>query len=241
MARKTCEHFTMRLFETAFFGALDRRSTETIARAEGIEHVDAALARGQGVILLLSHFGSFLLPLPFLGFRGYTVNQITGKQVHHSLLAERIWLWRKREADRLPVKFRQVDRLLRPVYQALRDNEIVVIAFDGRDSTHWALVDFFERRARFSTGPFELARRTGAAIVPTFVVREPGGRHRIEFLEELKLSTATPNGEALREDVDEFARLFSSYVAYYPCHFGMVLYNLRRAPQNSATALFQDA
>ena len=241
IARRSCEHFSMRLFETVFFGSLDRRTTEELARAEGIPHIDEALARGKGVILLLSHFGSFLLPLPFLGFRGYAVNQITGKQVHRSLVAERIWLWRKREADRLPVRFRQVERFLRPVYQALKGNEIVAIAFDGRDSTTWAVVDFFGRRARFSTGPLELARRTGAAIVPTFVIREPGGRHRIEFLEEFRLSATSAAENAESEDAQNFARLFESYVEKYPCHFGMVLYNLRRAPANPATALFLDA
>lgn len=240
-ARRSCEHFTMRLFETAFFGSLDRRSTGKLARAEGIANVDGALSRGKGVILLLSHFGSFLLPLPFLGFRGYAVNQITGKQAHRSLLAERIWLWRKREADRLPVRFRQVDRFLRPVYQALRGNEIVAVAFDGRDSTQWAVVEFFGRRARFSTGPFELARRTGAAIVPTFVVREPGGRHRIELREAFALSNAATAEDALREDVQKFARIFESYVERYPCHFGMVLYNLRRSPTDPSAALFPDA
>jgi KDO2-lipid IV(A) lauroyltransferase len=241
IARKSCEHFAMRLFESAFFGSLDRRTTEALVRGAGLEHIDQALARKKGVILLLSHFGSFLLPLPFLGFRGYAVNQITGKQVHRGVLAERIWLWRKREADRLPVRFRQVDRFLRPVYHALKGNEIVAIAFDGRDSSQWASVGFCARRARFSTGPFELARRTGAAIVPTFVIREPGGRHRIEFREEFKLSGAEGPERAIEEDVRTFAKMFESYVERYPCHFGMVLYKLRRMPADQATALFLDA
>lgn len=242
ITRKSFENDTMRLFETAFFGSMDRRATEAIASVEGLEHVDAALARGRGVIMLLSHFGSFLLPLPFLGFRGYVVNQITGKQVHASFLAERVWRYRKKEADRLPVKFTQVDRFLRPVYEALRGNEIVAIAFDGRDSTKWATVDFFGRKARFSTGPFELARRTGAAIVPTFVIRGEGGRHRITFGEEFGLSGDPDPAKALDADVGGFARIFQEHVALFPCHFGTVLYKLRRAAQASpATALFVEA
>ncbi len=242
ITRKSFENDTMRLFETAFFGSMDRRTTAAIASVEGLGHVDAALARGRGVIMLLSHFGSFLLPLPFLGFRGYVVNQITGKQVHTSFLAERIWRYRKKEADRLPVKFTQVDRFLRPVYEALRGNEIVAIAFDGRDSTKWATVDFFGRRARFSTGPFELARRTGAAIVPTFVVRKKGGRHRITFREEFTLSGNPDAAKALEADVGNFARIFQEYVSLSPCHFGTVLYKLRRAAAaNPETALFVDA
>jgi lauroyl/myristoyl acyltransferase len=40
----------------------------------GREHLDAALSRGQGVILLVSHFGEFGLLLAGLVFRGYRLH-----------------------------------------------------------------------------------------------------------------------------------------------------------------------
>src|SRR3989304_656950 len=81
------------------------------------------LNRRKGFILPLPHFGPFLLPLPYLGFMGYRVDQVTGGQIHASLAGERFWEWRKREAEKLPVRFLQVGRFLRPLYQALGGNE----------------------------------------------------------------------------------------------------------------------
>jgi len=195
--------------------------------AEGLENLDIALSRGKGVILLLSHFGSFLLPLPFLGYRGYNINQITGKQIHTSLIAERMWRWRKKDADKLPINFIQADKFLRPVYKALMNNEIVVMAFDGRDGSKWAVTEFFERKVRFSTGPFELAKNTGATIIPTFTIRMKNGTHKLVLESPFKLTNVNQTESALLYDTRRFAKLFARYIEESPSHFGMVLYRLK--------------
>ena len=228
ITRRSFENYYRRQVETVFFGSLDRETIERIIRCEGRENLDGALEKGKGVILLLSHFGSFLLPLPYLGFMGYRVDQVTGRQIHASLAGERFWEWRKREAEKLPVRFLQVGRFLRPLYQALGRNETVAIAFDGRDGSRWAVVDFFGRKARFSTGPFELARRTGAAIIPTFVVREADNTHRIVLEPPFELSDEADTERALAEDTRRFAGIFSRYIGEYPCHFGAVLYIMKK-------------
>lgn len=227
LTRKSFINYYQRHAETIFFGALDRKRVDSLVQALGVEHIDQALADGKGVIVLLSHFGSFLLPLPFLGFRGYRVNQIAGQQIHTSLVNERIWRWRKKEADRLPISFIQVDRFLRPIYRALRQNEVVAIAFDGRSSRKWVEVPFFEGRERFSPGPFEMARRTGATIIPTFVIRKQGHRHCIVFEPPFALDNAADPERAVARDTENFARLFARYVEAHPDHFGMLLPTLK--------------
>lgn len=227
IAKGSFENYYERQLATVFFGSLDKKTVDRIVEAEGLENLDHALAAGRGVILLLSHFGFFLLPLPYLGFSGYTVNQVTGRQLHSSLIAERFLAWRKKEADRLPVKFIQVGKFLRPLYQALGKNEIIAVAFDGRDGANWVDVDLLGKKARLSTGPFEIARRTGAAIVPTFIVREGGGRHRLVLEPPFDLSPESDLTRAVREDTAAFARIFEKYIERYPCHFGMVLYKMR--------------
>jgi lauroyl/myristoyl acyltransferase len=226
ITRKSFENYYERQAATFFFGSMDKRTVDRIMSVQGLENLDAALAKGKGVIMLLSHFGFFLLPLPFLGHRGYKVNQITGRQIHANLLAERFWTWRKNEADRLPVGYLQVDSFLRPVFKALADNEIVAIAFDGRDSQNWVVVDLLGQKVRFSSGPFELARRTGAAIVPTFVVREDTGKFKLVLEPEFKLAEEADSQKAVETDTKKFTDLFARYLVEYPCHFGMILRKL---------------
>lgn len=227
ITRRSFENYYKRQIETIFFGRLGKQKLNRIVHAEGIENLDMVLSEGKGVILLLSHFGSFLLPLPFLGYMGYKVNQATGKQRHASLIAERIWVWRKKEADRLPVKFIQVDKFLRPIYEALGNNELVAIAFDGRDGSNWVTVDFFDKKVSFSTGPFELARRTGAKIIPTFIIRNEDNTHNLVMEPPFKLSDNPDLDKAVTADTINYTEIFAGYVSRYPCHFGMALYKLR--------------
>lgn len=227
ITKRSFENYYMRQIETFFFGSLDVHTINKMIHAEGLENLDSALLKGRGVILLLSHFGSFLLPLPFLGYKGYKVNQITGIQKHASLPAERIWTWRKKEAEKLPVRFIQVDRFLRPLYKALKNNEIVAIAFDGRDSSKWVIADFLERKAFFSSGPFELAIKTGAAIVPTFAVRQKDGTHKLIFESSFELTKDSDAEKTLSINTKRYTKIFSYYVAKYPCHFGMILYRFK--------------
>lgn len=238
ITKRSFENYYRRQIETAFFGSLDKGFLDKIIVAEGLENLDLALSKGKGVILLLSHFGSFLLPLPFLGYRGYKVNQVTGRQINTSLFAERLWLWRKSDAQSLPVRFLQVDRFLRPIYRALKNNEIVAIAFDGRDSSKWIAVDFFGRRALFSSGPFELARKTSATIVPTFIIRRKNNTHKLFLEPPLKLTSDSNLEKAVYQDTCKFANLFASYINRYPCHFGMVLYMMKNMYESGRAEAF---
>ena len=241
LTRKSIEHFYSRNLETFFLGVLNKERIKKILEVDGIENLEEALSRGKGVILLISHFGSFLLPLPFLGFQGYKVNQVTGKQLHRSTIEERIWAWRKREADKLPVKFIQVDKFLRPIYNALKNNEIIAIAFDGRDGLKLVPTIFFERTALFSAGPFELARRTGSTILPAFVIRKKDLTHRLVFEPLFGLSDDPDIERALRYDTRKFAELFSNYIERYPCHFGWLLFKIKKLQKAGISYnLFQD-
>lgn len=241
ITKKSIEHYYIRNIETFFFGVLNKKRIQKIVHVEGLKNIEESLSKGKGIILLLSHFGSFLLPLPFLGFLGYKVNQITGKQLHKSLIEERIWSWRKKEAEKLPVKFMQVEKFLRPIYNALKKNEIVAIAFDGRDGSKWIVTNFYQRKALFSTGPFELARRTGAIIIPTFIIREKRYAHKLIFEMPLTLSENSDIERALSEDTIRFAKLLTNYIDKYPCHFGWLLFKIKKLQKAGIEyTLFQD-
>lgn len=225
VTRRGFENHYARITETFFFGRLSKDVLDEMLEVRGMENVDKALSYGHGVILLLAHFGSFLLPLPYLGYKGHKVNQLTGRQRHKSLIHERVWVWRKRDADRLPVKYIQAERFLRPMLNALKNNEMLCIAFDGRDGTNWTPVNFLGRKAMFSAGPFKLARKTGAVIIPTFVIRNQDDTHVLLFEKPFDLPKTAMSDlkNTVADDTDRYAQFFSEYVKKYPCHFGMTL------------------
>ena len=240
IAKRSFQGYYARHLESLFFGDLTKERISRVASVEGLENLDQALSSNKGVILLLAHFGSFLLPLPLLGHLGYKVNQVTGRPVHYSFFGERLWQWRKRQADRLPVKFIQVGGFLRPLYKALQRNEIVTIAFDGRDSTKFMSVPFLDGSALFSPAPINLALKTGALIMPTFVIRQPDETHSVVLEKPIEVTGPGPREATVRRHVEDFAALFSGFVKHYPCHYGMILVRMRMDAEKGMANPFSD-
>lgn len=243
IVKRSLAVYLKRQVENMLLGTMTEERLARWVTAEGAENVEEALKGGKGVIILLAHFGSFLLPLPWLGHRGYDVVQVTGKPIleGRSWVYRKIFELRKKESTRLPIRFIQTDRYLGPIVKALRSNGIVALAFDGRSSDTWIETKLLARTATFSPGPFNLASRTGAVILPTYVIRQRDNTHRLVFSPPFALESAEEHGEELRRNTLKYARLFEDYISRYPCHFATTLYSVRReAERGENPPLFVD-
>lgn len=127
----------------------------------------------------------------------------------------------------MPFQIVQTDENLRLIVKSLRNNGIIVIAFDGRAGNRWVPVKILKRTAHFSPGPFNLAIKTGAIILPTFVVRGKDNKHRIIFEPEMKLDRTDDKEGTLNINTIKYAKIFERYLLRYPCHFAMTLYSIR--------------
>jgi KDO2-lipid IV(A) lauroyltransferase len=155
------------------------------------------------------------------------MNQIVGRPLLEKGWAhKKIHQYREGQEPRLPFRFIRADRYIGPIVKALGHNQIVVIAFDGRTGSKWIPVDLFNRTAEFSTGPFKLAMKTGATILPTFVVRQSDNKHKIIIEGAMDVAVAREE-ERVETSVRSFAEIFKGYLLKYPCHFAMTLYTIR--------------
>lgn len=237
IVRNSFDIFLKRQVENLLFGDFTKSRLERITSIEGIDNLNRALEEGKGVILLLSHFGSFLLPLPVLGLNGYKVVQIVGKPLleRRAPIHKTFFELKKRELGKFPTQFIQTNHYLGPVVKALCNNEIIVIAFDGRTGNKWIPVQLLNRTAQFSPGPFNLAIKTGATILPTFVVRDKNDKHRIILEPPMELEITDKKEETLKINTIKYARIFERYLLNYPCHFAMTLYGVRNEAEKGLT------
>lgn len=141
----------------------------------GQEHYEAAFARGRGVLLVTAHYGNWELMGPRLVGAGYRISAI-------SRTADDPWLERTIEAIRAAGGVTQIPRrqAAREGLTALRRNEILAILLDQNTLEGGVFVPFFGYPASTATGPAVFALKTGAAIVPTFCLREPDGTHTMK-------------------------------------------------------------
>jgi lauroyl/myristoyl acyltransferase len=148
---------------------LSRLSIDEIrgmTRVEGDEHIEQALARGKGIILVSAHFGNvdILGQLPL----SYGI-PFTAPAQH--VQPERLFQYTLRLRSSHGIRMFPTDGPLMEIFRALRRGEIVGLPCDRGIADNTRTVDFFGAPARLPDGPLRLALRTGAAVVPAFGLR----------------------------------------------------------------------
>jgi lauroyl/myristoyl acyltransferase len=148
-------------------------TVESHCEIEGYEHIEAALVRGNGVILALPHLGGWEWAGATMAARGHHLLAVVEKIDPPELLD---WFAEQREAIGIEVVTLGPD-VGTSVLRALRDNRIVCLLSDRDIAGDGVAVDFFGERTTLPGGPATLALRTGAALLPVAVYFREGRDH----------------------------------------------------------------
>jgi len=140
---------------------------------DGYEHIEAGLARGNGVILALPHLGGWEWAGATMAARGHHLLAVVEKIEPPELLA---WFAEQRAAIGIEVVTLGPDVGV-AVLRALRDNRIVCLLSDRDIAGDGVEVEFFGERTTLPGGPATLALRTGATLVPVAVYFREGQDH----------------------------------------------------------------
>jgi KDO2-lipid IV(A) lauroyltransferase len=184
----------------------------------GREHLDRALAKDKGVILVSAHFGNFPLLLSRLSQEGYRVAGIMRPM--RDARVERIFLAKRRRYGVKTIYSQPRAACVEETIRALRNNEIVFIPIDQNFGSGGVFVDFFGRKAATATGPVVLAQRTGAAIIPCFIVRGPAEAQEIILEPELELREGSSQQETVAINIQKLTDIIELYIRRYPAQWG---------------------
>lgn len=182
--RLVARHFEslgIALFETALSWWAPDERVLPLARIEGREHLEAALARGKGAILLAAHFTTLEI-----GARILASSIPTNIMYRPSKNAVLEYFLSRNRARRTRRAIPRDD--VRTLIKALRDGECVWYAPDQSYRKKGAeMVPLFGIPAATNTATSRVARMTGAAVLPFFVQRLPDGRgYRVIIQPELE-------------------------------------------------------
>jgi Kdo2-lipid IVA lauroyltransferase/acyltransferase len=158
------------VFETAIAWWSPDERIRKLTRLEGVEHLEAALARGRGAILLSAHFTTLEI-----GARAICARlpaNIMYRPTRNLVLERFLMRNRGRQAKRAIPRDD-----VRTLIAALKDNEPVWYAPDQSYRKKGAeMVEFFGIPAATNTATSRLARMTNAAVLPYFPERLPGSQ-----------------------------------------------------------------
>ena len=164
VGRHSYYNFARYLREFLWLPGLNRRKFLNLFMLVGLENLDYALSQKKGVIVLSIHFGNWEWAGIGISLCGYPVNFLVRE--HRNRWTNRLFY---RIRKKMGVKIIFLNQLKEAI-RALKRNEILTILAD-EDIGKGVKVDFFSHTISIPTGPFRLARSTGAMIAPSFAIR----------------------------------------------------------------------
>jgi lauroyl/myristoyl acyltransferase len=224
-----------------------RLTLATIHSIDGLEHLDAALAKG-GVILAHLHFGAMQMVLPALAHRGYPIAQVGNSRLsvfddpasRRSPLFKTVLEKQKHFEESLPVRFLYTGSATREIVKWLKAGNIVDLAIDGRTGSKWIETEFLGRKANFADNPFRLARLTNASLLPTFVIRRPDDFSLRVVIKEQIPKVDGEEKASHKKMLRYFLELAEGYFSIYPCHFCRRLRVMQRQKPHLSQPIFFD-
>jgi len=168
---EVCRGICQTALELFKLPSLSREQVRAVMTLEHPEHLQAALDRGRGAIIVTAHFGNWELLGARIAAEGFPLSVIV-RDANDARTAS-IVNYSRRSAGVVVLPRDDLKGMLR----ALRRNEVLgIVADQHAPAGLW--LQFLGREAASPRGPATLALRTGAALVPCFSVREPDGRLR---------------------------------------------------------------
>jgi Kdo2-lipid IVA lauroyltransferase/acyltransferase len=180
----------------------------------GKEHLDAALNKGKGVIVLSAHLGNFFILGTRLAVEGYP-NYVLVNQPRDGRFAELMDKYRLKVKQQT-IHARPRREALRKLNEVLRDNGIATIIADEYRQSSGVRVPLFGRMVIARRGPATLALRTGAAVVPACVVRQPDDTLRLIIERELELDRTGKTMADVKENTIRITQWLERTVRKYP-------------------------
>lgn len=188
---------------------------------QGREHLDAALARGKGVVAVSAHYGNFALLMYYLALQSYQVRMILRPlrdQKFGDFLEGRM-----QQANLFPIYSLPRNKCVTETIRTLRDNKILCMLPDqnyGADGH--VFVDFFGHQAATAAGPLVFALRTGAAIVPMFIRREKDGKHVLKICPEYQVKKIDNADEMYQYNMGQISKIIEREIRAYPHEWGWI-------------------
>lgn len=214
IARKTFENLAMVAVEMVHFPRINEANIDRYVRMEHAEIVDESFRAGKGTIILTAHFGNWELLAMTLRVKGYPGVAI-GRKIYFHKYDD--YLNKLRKLHDVNV----IDREQSPrtFLKILKSNRIVgILADQDVDSVEGVFVNFFGKPAYTPIGPVALAKVTGAAIVPAFMVRE-GLHHRFVVEKPVELVDTGDKERDMITNTQAWSDVLESFVRKYPEHW----------------------
>lgn len=180
-------NFSLYLVDFFRFKKIDLKYIKEHVKVVGENHLDDALAKGKGVILLTAHLGNWELGGAVIGVLGYPMN-VLALDHKNKLVNDFFVNQRRMKGERII----SIHFAIRRSIAALANNEFIAILGDKDFTNTGVVTKFFDKDSLMPKGPAVLSLKTGAVIIPGFLIRIKGEKSMLFFERPVEYS---PTGD----------------------------------------------
>jgi KDO2-lipid IV(A) lauroyltransferase len=201
------------LGEISQFPRLNRENISSIVVYEGLENYLDAVAEGRGVILLTGHIGAWELSVYAHSIYGHPMSFLA-RRVDNPLVERLAESYRARYGNRSIDKKGSV----REVLKTLKSGGVVGILADLNTSREEGVFcDFFGVEACATAGVATLALRTGAVVLPGYLIwDEKALIHRLHFEPPVETIDTGNQKEDVIANTARYAKVLESIIRRHP-------------------------
>lgn len=203
-------------FQLAEFCQMSSYSAEKASRFiryDGLESYIQAKERGKGVLVLTGHLGAWELSSFYHSLMGFPMGMVI-RRLDNPLVDAMVNRIRCLHGNKVLHK----DDFARGLLTEMRAGGTVGILMDtNMTPPQGVFVPFFGMEACTASGLARVARKTGAAVLPGFLLWEPDEKkYVLHFGEELELAATDNQEEDARVNTARYTAVIESYVRRYP-------------------------
>ena len=183
-------------------------------KIKGKEHLEAALAKKKGVVALGGHLGAFTLLGTRLAVEGYPINFMINQE-NFPKLWKRLNAYQATTGQKILLP-KTTTSSIKKSLNCLRRNEILYLIADEYQRHGGLPVPFFGRTAYTPPGPAVFSLKTGAPILPMFVLRENKIQWTLVIGHPIEIEKTSDEKKNIEILTAKFTKAIEDAVRQYP-------------------------
>jgi KDO2-lipid IV(A) lauroyltransferase len=231
LLRRVYRHLGWQLGEFCQMPRYTRENTRDLIRYEGLDHYLAASQRGKGVLIVTGHLGAWELSSFWHSLMGHPMTMVI-RRLDNPRVDKLVNDIRCLHGNRVVHK----DDFARGLLQAMRRGDTVGILMDtNMTPPQGVFVPFFGVPACTASGLARVALRTGAAVLPGFLVWEPAeDKYVLHFDEQIpRIATGDDEHDVLANTA-QFTAAIEVFIRRYPDQWLWVHRRWKTRPEGEA-------
>jgi Kdo2-lipid IVA lauroyltransferase/acyltransferase len=186
---------------------VDANYIEKYVSIANFERIERSAKNPKGMILISAHFGNWELSLAASAVKGFPL-YILARDQKMKKLNELFNKLRESKGSVVVRKGADIKRLIR----VLRQGKSVGLLADQNAGAHGELLELFGRPASTAVGPYRLAQKDGAIILPAFIHRRKGPYHELVLEEPMLIK----EDEDILPYMEKYNRMLEKHIKEDP-------------------------